>query len=87
MQRQLSEAGIPLLHEKRNESTWRFQFYEKGTAPHGETTVSCFALPIPQLPNFVQQSIGDLFDYGSVQQEDTKYHEMVQNIDEAVKPL
>ena len=55
LQRKLQEAGIPLRGEKGNPSTWRYAFYARD-----KKHISCFAIPTADLPETVQQRLGDL---------------------------
>lgn len=60
VQRQLLEAGIPLRGERNNPATWRYPFYGKKAG-----MVSCFALPIRQLPESVQAAFKNQIGEGS----------------------
>ena len=60
VQRQLLETGIPLRGEKNNPATWRHPFYGKKAG-----MVSCFALPIRQLPESFQTAFKNQIGVGS----------------------
>lgn len=55
LQRELQASGIPLRGEKNNSSTWRYAF-----STNGGESISCFALPVSELPQALQQRLEDL---------------------------
>ncbi len=82
VQRQLSEAGIPLRGEKNNPSTYRYPFYGKA----GDK-VNCFVLPINQLPESVQSVFGELLGKGSDAIGASNHSESVPNSGKGAKSL
>ena len=56
VQGKLREAGVPIHGEKNNPSTWRFQYYKDS-----KDKINCLALPIAQLPDWVQAVFGVQF--------------------------
>lgn len=60
VQRELQKAGIPVRGEKSNPSTWRYQFYSKDCTLTTKN-IDCIALPLRQLPDFVQASFAEHF--------------------------
>lgn len=82
VQGKLREAGVPIHGEKNNPSTWRFQYYKDS-----KDKINCLALPIAQLPDWVQAVFGVQFGVKLPAMGSTTHSDAAVNNKEEVNPL
>lgn len=86
VQKELMDVGIPIRSEKNNPSTWRYQFFSKDCTLKSKL-IACVALPLRQLPDFVQASFAEHFGEISELLPVQPQSEMSRSESEGGKPL
>lgn len=86
VQKELMDVGIPMRSEKNNPSTWRYQFFSKDCTLKSKL-IACVALPLCQLPDFVQASFSEHFGEISGQLSLQRPSETSRSRSEGGKPL